>query len=206
MSKYNYRQELIKEIGWLEKLSQGLKDNITEAEFDYKKYLSDYNNGCGTVCCAYGWMPRLVPESGVQWITKTTDEKVKATITNISKPPYHTFEAIYNLRKIGAESIVGISLIDFMFMGVSYHKDRMMYFEVFKKIENINTNHSDNSSVDDNSLASHIFGVGDKAKLQQVINRISAIIRLLKDGLESNVTLEYVKWHYGKNTVLKHNA
>ena len=60
--------ELKKQLSWLEKLLNGLK-TLTADEFDYNHYVSkfDKSNHCGTVCCAFGWMPRFVPESGVEW-------------------------------------------------------------------------------------------------------------------------------------------
>lgn len=50
------------------KLVQGLK-TLDESQFDYEVFVSEYDakNNCGTVCCAWGWMPKFVPESGVTW-------------------------------------------------------------------------------------------------------------------------------------------
>lgn len=44
----------------------GLK-TLKEEEFDYSEFVTKFKNGCGTVCCAWGWMPRFVPEAGVKW-------------------------------------------------------------------------------------------------------------------------------------------
>lgn len=50
------------------KLVTGLK-TLDESQFKYEEFVSEYDkdNHCGTVCCAWGWVPAFVPESGVRW-------------------------------------------------------------------------------------------------------------------------------------------
>lgn len=58
----------IKDKELLIKLVVGLK-TLKEEEFNYKSFVSryDFKNICGTVCCAWGWVPKFAPESGIVW-------------------------------------------------------------------------------------------------------------------------------------------
>lgn len=39
-------------------------DQLKESEFDFDSYVAeDDGKGCGTVCCAIGWLPKLFPDS-----------------------------------------------------------------------------------------------------------------------------------------------
>lgn len=62
------KEKLNTELGYLEKLAAGLK-TLKEEQFEYIDFVSEFDkeNECGTVCCAWGWMPRFVPESGLLW-------------------------------------------------------------------------------------------------------------------------------------------
>jgi hypothetical protein len=37
-------------------------DTLDNKDFDYSTYVSELDDGCGTVCCAVGWLPKLFPE------------------------------------------------------------------------------------------------------------------------------------------------
>lgn len=41
---------------------------LENKQFDFNDYIVDQKNGCGTVCCALGWMPRYMPQVGLRWI------------------------------------------------------------------------------------------------------------------------------------------
>ncbi len=85
------------------KLVQGLK-TLDESQFDYSEYVAEYDNykDCGTVCCAWGWVPALVPESGIRWIRgaisvfhndykwKTIDQK-QSDFMFLGEPNPHEF-------------------------------------------------------------------------------------------------------------------
>lgn len=56
----------------LTKLVTGLK-TLEPEEFNYDKFITKHkfdenNNICGTVCCAWGWVHKFVPEIGVKII------------------------------------------------------------------------------------------------------------------------------------------
>lgn len=38
-------------------------------KWNYSAWISDYSveNKCGSVCCALGWYPKFIPESGLEW-------------------------------------------------------------------------------------------------------------------------------------------
>ena len=59
----------MKDLELLKKLVAGLR-TLRPSEFIYSSFVSKYDrkNECGTVCCAWGWMPKFVPESGVRWV------------------------------------------------------------------------------------------------------------------------------------------
>lgn len=82
---------IITEVAWLEKLVKGLK-TIKEEEFDYRNFVSESDESdCGTTCCAFGWMPKFVPESGVIWRKIGWENEV-----SISKNPFELFREVNN--------------------------------------------------------------------------------------------------------------
>ena len=97
-----------KEIQWLEKLARGL-ETLEEHEFTYH----EFTNSCGTVRCAFGWMHRFVPESGV--------------IAKMEKYPINVFSEIYNstfkiVRRhskfhTSLINVMGYDLMRFIFYG-----------------------------------------------------------------------------------------
>ena len=112
------RDKLNIEIDWLKKLSEGLK-TIKDDEFKYHSVISkcDADNTCGTVCCAYGWMPKFVPESGVEWIK--INSVVGDAYVSINKVPDQIFNTIFNTQFMVHEKLyfVGNALLDFIFYG-----------------------------------------------------------------------------------------
>ena len=58
----------MKDLEILQKLVAGLR-TLRPSEFLYSSFVTKYDteNQCGTVCCAWGWMPKFVPEAGVKW-------------------------------------------------------------------------------------------------------------------------------------------
>jgi hypothetical protein len=42
-------------------------DNLPPEKFNFDRYVTKHENGCGTVCCAIGWFPQIFPEI---WIWK----------------------------------------------------------------------------------------------------------------------------------------
>lgn len=40
-------------------------DTLTPDKWDFSQYVTAYENGCGTVCCALGWCPTIFPEHWV---------------------------------------------------------------------------------------------------------------------------------------------
>ena len=48
----------------LEKLI-GFIENLPDEKFEFDEWVTgfDTKNGCGTVCCAFGWTPSVFPES-----------------------------------------------------------------------------------------------------------------------------------------------
>ena len=87
----------MKDLELLKKLVAGLK-TLGDSEFLYSSFVRKYDeeNECGTVCCAWGWMPKFVPEAGVKWVLKAGG--------GISHYPSHVLE-------------INKGLIDFMFYG-----------------------------------------------------------------------------------------
>jgi hypothetical protein len=55
----------IPEYGRLEKLAQFL-DQLPNYKFDFSTVVSSSAGGCGTVCCAIGWLPAVFPDL-VRW-------------------------------------------------------------------------------------------------------------------------------------------
>lgn len=80
---------IITEVAWLENLVKGLA-TIKETEFNYANYVLESDEaGCGTTCCAFGWMPKFVPESGVSWRKIGWENKV-----TITENPFGIFREI----------------------------------------------------------------------------------------------------------------
>jgi len=88
----------MKDLELLKKLVAGLK-TLGDSEFLYSSFVRKYDeeNECGTVCCAWGWMPKFVPEAGVIW-------GLKSNWLNTTKHPFEVLE-------------IDGDLIDFMFYG-----------------------------------------------------------------------------------------
>ena len=97
----------IVEVGYLKKLVEGLK-SLDEKSFKYDSFISKFDDstGCGTVCCAFGWMPRFVPEAGVMWSSVVQDGAILKDILIMSHLPNDVFTD-YRIRIYN----------DFMFYG-----------------------------------------------------------------------------------------
>lgn len=91
----------------LTKLRDGLM-TLKPEEFKYWLLVSefDYRTGCGTVCCALGWAPRFIPESGFYWRYGELDHRWG--VSNFLKAV-----SIFELDK---------SEINFMFYGCPIHE------------------------------------------------------------------------------------
>ena len=106
--------KLKKELDWLQKLNDGLR-TLKPEQFKYSQFISESHDDCGTVCCAYGWMPKFVPESGVKW--ELDDDYLLINVT-----PHEKFKSIKPL------------LIYFMFYG---HRPQTSEFISFFDNEDI---------------------------------------------------------------------
>ena len=163
------------EIGWLNKLVFGLR-SLRESEFDYSEYVSETKNECGTVCCAFGWMPKFVPESGVKWEETYIINNLK---TSINKCPVQTFGGISRLKLKTSVSInrIGIKIVEFMFNGVI--DDFLL-----SKLDEIYTNHRlgvSGMSAEDKFGKSNIHEV---SKIQ-AIRRIEASILFIEMAIKT---------------------
>ena len=188
-------EKLIEEIRWLEKLSDGIRE-LKPEEFNYNHYVSKYvheEDLCGTICCAYGWMPRLVPEANVKWEYGIHDPYGSVTM---SKYPSDTFKEIskefIDVSLITPHVITGKTLINFMFYGgkichTPEHKQHHM--NEFAKMRGYTylKEHSFNS----------IFGTANGESCpynaQRIANRIDYSVYLLKSlvkdyKIEENIT------------------
>ena len=172
MEKYN--EELREEIGWLSKLVDGLR-TLDAKEFKFERFVSEFNKetGCGTVCCAYGWMPRFVPESGVKWAS-----------TDMEKSPYRAFTNIgmidYIITHHDNININGSQIIDFMFMGNDYFGTLDLMVKILKE---------HNKDMVEKPL---IESLGCRQlTLPQVINRIQSVVWFLEDCLNKNYVIKY---------------
>ena len=166
------------EIGWLEKLSSGLK-TLEDKDFKYDRFISKYDrkNDCGTVCCAFGWMPRFVPETDVKWIrgSSTMNASTDNTFQNISKAKI--------LNDSDGMRFDGTSLIRFMFFGLdafvcynNINSIRKSY-----EIDKMNIKNLYDSFYEETNIPiQEYFGVGMNSNLQQVIHRIEFCIKILK--------------------------
>ena len=94
------KMEKITDLELLKKLVAGLK-TLEDSQFKYRPFVSQYDrkNECGTVCCAWGWMPKFVPESGVRWVLEADGD--------VSHHPSDVLE-------------IDGDLIDFMFYGYDF--------------------------------------------------------------------------------------
>ena len=152
--------KLKEQVEWLKKLVDGLK-TINKDEFRYNAYVSQEEikdgNICGTVCCAFGWMPRFVPESGVTWQS--------LFYGNVTKMRTDTFSEI---RYLFASFMFGGHALD-IFM-TNPLEDQ---FKTFVKDKPVNNN----------STFDKMFGDGLSANLEQVINRIEVTIEFLEKNV-----------------------
>jgi hypothetical protein len=55
----------------IKRLESALKKfkTIKEEEFNFEDFVSKTENGCGTICCLAGWMPKLIPNAGLSYTT-----------------------------------------------------------------------------------------------------------------------------------------
>ena len=152
--------ELRKEIGWLNSLVVGLY-TLTDKDFAYQSYVSKHEDNCGTVCCAFGWMPKFVPESGVKWSIPISDN------ASMSVNVYKAFNTIYEIKEV--------EFISFMFCGGKYHHEiEKGLLGAYNSVKGANNKQF---SVTD------AFGDGYDATLKQVINRIETVILILSSNL-----------------------
>ena len=164
-------KEYIKtEIDWLKKLTDGL-ETLSDKQFKYNEWVSAMvrvgtgtNDFCGTVCCAFGWMPKFVPESGVKWCANGDGVNLSVhnifvaigtTIFYVNNVPVRG-SALMNFIFFGNKNIFGITETDFL--GVICDS-----FEAGNSWEST-------------------FGRGDyDATLSEVINRIRAVVAFIEN-------------------------
>ena len=164
-----------KEVKWLEKLKEGLQ-TLHSDEFSYRTFVQkrDQSTGCGTVCCAYGWMPRFVPEAGVKWVQTGVNN-------NMLRMSDHTSAIFKNINyaeiSVYGYTIFGDSILRFMFFGSEY-------FRIHGLVINSNSEFITDlyyRTYKNNTVSfDEFFGVGMGANLNQVINRIDFCIKFLK--------------------------
>ena len=176
-------EKVNEEIGWLKKLSEGLK-TLNPEKFAYERFVTkyDYQTDCGTVCCAYGWMPRFVPESGVKWehvIEASTFGNTRKNIhmSKVSSETFSEIQAIENVTTQHTHRIRGSHLISFMFYGTdsySFLKDDILFLlNEYKSIKNIDS---------DLIISDYqkFFGAFRRYNLECILNRIDVSISLLE--------------------------
>jgi hypothetical protein len=76
--------------------------NLKPSEFDFSEIVGefDYDNNCGTVCCAIGWLPVVFPEEAV-WV-----DELSITSTLISNNgAFNTTQSIFEITE---EESVGL--------------------------------------------------------------------------------------------------
>ena len=172
--------KISEEIGWLKKLSKGLK-TISQEEFSFNDFVSEFNSehNCGTVCCAFGWMPRFVPESGAKWeryrkdvIMNMHTDVVFSGISGI-KP---SVEANHQCLKIS-----GFHIIDFLFYNRGFSKCRMLHNTCLDIAKNTMKHEFIKDVSTPESEFSYFFGnITDGVTLNNVINRIDVTVNLLE--------------------------
>ena len=59
-------------------------DELPRAEFDFADVVTEQDGGCGSVCCAVGWTPRVFPEL-VEWCQRG-DYDLDVTMRNTKWP------------------------------------------------------------------------------------------------------------------------
>ena len=158
---------LLKQLGWLKKLSDGLKtlkpNQFITNSVDIKEY--DFKNNTGLICSAFGWMPKFVPESRARYRVHFNTRDV---IVNHSE--FHIF---YNISN---------DLLKFIFFEQSIFDDKAYVmanlsdtnpYKLF--IKHMLTDDSKESE------ASILEKYGDnKITLQQTINRMDAVYDFYK--------------------------
>ena len=149
--------DLNTQLKFLDKLLVGLK-SIDDSQFLYSQFVYDYEIGadnslCGTVCCAYGWMPKFVPEAGVRWIYGGINE---VTVTPV---PATLLDKIH--RRIVGFMFYGSDLLPMM----RCHADKLSHM---------------NPALIESDSFMRVFGLSHTSCLSQVINRIEAVLHLYK--------------------------
>ena len=154
-----------KQINYLHKLVQGLK-TLEERQFKYSSFVAHYEvddsgNICGTTCCAFGWLPKFVPEAGVTWQNVIHGE------CEMSIYGYYSVSVIDIVRK--TFSAIDVDIVDFMFLGNHFDPYNIeQYYGADSVISEFF------NSCDTNDITN--FGSGMSANLTQVINRIETVI------------------------------
>lgn len=98
----------------LRRLSRFLR-HLPRRKFDYGRFVTRTNeDGCGTVCCALGWMP-AVDSRHWQWGGRY---KVKGVIHNYNSP----FTSAMEYFGISLDSSVGL-FNPYQQTGIGYHAD-----------------------------------------------------------------------------------
>lgn len=143
--------KLKEELNWVQKLADGLR-TLKPKQFNYHDFITKYNEDCGTVCCAYGWMPKFVPEAGVRWEWCNgvfTDEYFSVNLL-----PHEIFH------------LIDTDLQHFMFYG---EKPSTYVFTSFVNNQDIDCGI--------NGKDQNLY-----CTLEQVINRIELVIKYLKEN------------------------
>ena len=186
-------EEITKEIGWLKSLYKGL-ESLDEMDFAYDQFITeiDPETKCGTVCCAFGWMPKFVPESGLEW-------KYEDKFTRLNRSPMGLFKSISAIESANDLTVycvfdttrtfrIGQVLIEFIFEGRTI--DNTIANELIDVYDSYHNN-STKSSRD-------IFGHAYEVDLGQAMTRILAITLFLEKAVAENNIKINTNFLYGK--------
>lgn len=86
-------------------------NRLPQEKFDFNEIVEEVEDGCGTVCCAVGWFPRVFPGSSHydakamrhEWLQADMPTTIEAVV---QVSPCHRVEALYS--HLSAE-VLGIS-------------------------------------------------------------------------------------------------
>lgn len=115
-------------------------DTLPEEKFNIRAYVKKAENGCGTVCCAVGWLPQVDPDNW-KWKTLPLSQKVLPELRCNNTPP-----GTYNSTPTCAEDAMVYfdicpMLFDDLFMSGGYTHDDVTPTDVANAIRNVVKEH-----------------------------------------------------------------
>ena len=122
------KQETIKELEYL----RTLWNEIKEEQFRFDKFVSIYNREahCGTVCCLFGWMPKLAPEYDVVWMDNN-EIHLSAIPSDVFNWPYELIESLF----------YGGGAVDSLIGGIMSNSDKKEAIEfLINTLDNMRSN------------------------------------------------------------------